>query len=59
MKSTLSLAVLCLIGAIKAVNIQADVGLGNTADLSQLSESDAWLEANRYIGADGKPMILA
>jgi hypothetical protein len=57
MKQQLSLAVLCLIGAIKAVNIQADTGV--VSDLSEHASVDAYAEANRYIGANGSPIMLA
>ena len=57
MKQTLSLAVLCLIGAIKAVNIDSDAGV--VSDLSEHASVDAYAEANRYIGANGSPIMLA
>jgi hypothetical protein len=59
MKTQLSFAVLCLIGAINAVNVVADIGTGSLADLSENSEIDAYAEANRFIGADGRPIMLA
>ena len=58
MKQQLSFAVLCLIGAIKAVNVVADIGTSNLADLSEHAGIDMYA-TNRYIGADGKPIILA
>lgn len=45
---------LALIGAVKAVNIVADIGTG----LDEHSAVDLYA-TNRYIGADGKPIILA
>ena len=52
-----SFAVLCLIGAIKAVNIESQASAAS--DLSELASVDAYAEANRYIGADGNPIMLA
>ena len=51
MKQTLSFAVLCLIGAIQAVSIHTDQ--------AEQVGTEAYTEATRYIGADGKPVSLA
>lgn len=54
-----SLAVLALLGLVQAVHINADIGMGEMSDLSELAQVDAMSEANRYYGSDGKPIILA
>jgi len=46
-----SFAVLCLIGAIKAVSIHTDQ--------TEQVGTESYTEATRYIGADGKPISLA
>ena len=57
MKKQLSLAVLAL---LSLVQVQA-IKTSTSSDLSESSSSlaDAYLETDRFIGADGEPIILA
>jgi len=59
MKYTLPVLALLGLVSVEAININADIGMGEMTDLSELAAVDAMSEANRYFGSDGKPIILA
>ena len=54
-----SLAILALLGYVQAVNIKADIGMGEGTDLSELAGVDAYSEANRFYNAKGEAIILS
>ena len=57
MKFIPSMAVMALIANVSAIQIHSQIGTG--ADLSSNVAVDSSLEANRFYGANGKPIILA
>ena len=52
-----SFAVAALLGYVSAVHVKVNAGNGQT--LSSLASVDVMYEPNRFMGADGKPIILA